>query len=218
MTIEHLGAVGDGFSPIHKVHILQKRAGNDVNIWGLLPGAGEGTITHQSNWTSPFEGDDIGSKFSKVGALLQEKTGSTLVTTLSSTQVWQGSAPVSFELPLRLIASTDPIKDVMAPLRALVEMLSPELEAKLPFDVDFDSAADLIAGNSSEMFGRVPASVAINIGQKFMYPRCKIENLSHGAVSEKDENGNFIRLELNLTIQTLSTLNRSEIKGLHGNN
>jgi hypothetical protein len=178
---------------------------------------GTGTTRQlQSNWQSPFEQANVGSLLSKTAGVLQTFIGATSITTFSSTQVWDGNRPLSFNLNLVFIAMSDPKNEVMEPLRLLEEFASPELKNLMPVDSD-DVLVKLGkvfggGGKEEDATGRIPGMVNLNIGDRMLIPDCVIENITTPLDKERDSNGNLLRAEVSLSIATKTMLNRDKGK------
>lgn len=167
---------------------------------------GPGTSKEISvNWDSPFEGEDVGSKFKTASGLTQALTGKTSVTSLNTRQVWNGNRPTTFNLVLLLYALSDPQTEVMAALQALEEMASPQLNAGSPLSLSRES------GSMELEIGRVPELVSLSIGRKAIYPECVIESISQPLDAEIDSNGLLIRAEVQMQISTVQVPNKDEI-------
>lgn len=188
-------------SPYLKTWIKQ---GNTV-VCGVI---GDGTSKEiQANWNSPFEGESVGSKAQIAGGLLQSGAvdfvpgvnmeGVTSISTMQSRQVWGGNRPTQFNIVLQLYALSDPQTEVIDALVALEEMASPQVNKQTPG-------------------GRIPSPVTINIGRNAIYTDCVIESLSVPLDKEKDADGQLIRAEVNLQIQTMQMLNRSDVAPTYG--
>lgn len=188
-------------SPYLKTWVYQ----SGVVVCGVT---GEGTSKEiQANWDSPFEGESIGSKFGFSGGLLQSGAadefagkigidmaarGITSINTLQSRQVWGGNRPTQFNIVLHFYALSDPRREVINALVELEKMISPQV-------------------NDATPFGRVPSPVIINIGRNAIYPDCVIESVSMPLDKEVNKDGLLIRADVNITIQTMQMLNRSDI-------
>jgi hypothetical protein len=156
---------------------------------------GPGTTRQlQTNWNSPFESSNIGGVIDKTMELGQVATGITSITTLSSTQVYEGTRPLTFNLNLVFYALSDAYQEVMLPLQLLEEFASPQVNKVLPG-------------------GRIPGMVTLNFGKKMIIPNCVIENITIPLDKERDSKGNLIRAEVQMQISTKVMLNRSEIAG-----
>ena len=192
-------------SPYLKTWISQ----GNVLVCGVT---GEGTSKEiQANWDSPFEGESAGSKIGELtgggevtGGVAQVVTGRTSITTFQSRQVWGGNRPTQFNVVLQFYALSDPQTEVMDALAALERMASPQVNSTVPVSLTGNSA-----GNH---FGRIPGTVMINIGRNAIYPDCVIESVSVPLDKEVNKDGLFIRAEVNLSIQTMQMLNRSDIR------
>jgi len=186
-------------SPYLKTWISQ----GNVLVCGVT---GDGTSKEiQANWDSPFEGESVGSKYEKTGGVIQTVTKTTSITTFQSRQVWGGNRPTQFNIVLQFYALSDPQTEVMDALIELEKMASPQVNSKVPVSVG--------GGNA---FGRIPGTVVINIGRNAIYPDCVIESVSVPLDKEVNKDGLFIRAEINLSIQTMQMLNRSDIVSRYG--
>jgi hypothetical protein len=178
-------------SPYLKAWVQQE----NTLVCGVI---GEGTSKEiTANWNSPFQDDSIGSKYSKVGAVIQGTTGLTSKSQLSSLQIWEGNQPHTFNLVLKFYALADAKAEVMDPLRELEKMITPEVNKILPS-------------------GRVPQSVWINIGRNALYGNCVITSMSIPLDKEKTKDGYLVRAETTLQVETKTMLNQSDINATYG--
>ena len=199
-----IGLKDNKVSQYNKVYIKQ----GGVLVVGAL---GDASRAVQANWNSPFEGDNVGSKFSKTGGMLQSGTlsdsteGMTSVTTLSSQQTWAGNQPTSIDLTLRFYALTDAKSEVVAPIEALECMISPQVNEISPVSLSGDN-----------MLGRAPEYVIVNIGRMTMLTDCVLESISYSMSGPKNATGHITSAEVQITLQTATMLNRSEIAKTYG--
>ena len=176
-----IGYLSDDVSPFLKAWIV----GKDTCVVGLI---GEGTSMELvSSWNSPFEGDSLGGLFKKIGGVIQWVSGRTAVGSLASRQTWEGNQPNLFNLVLKFHAHDDPLSEVQEPLKALEAMMRPDVHEILPG-------------------GRIPQPVGLNIGRKVIYKECVITNMSVPLDKEKDKNGNLVRAEVALQIETVEMI------------
>ena len=188
-SLIYCGVTDKSISPFLKAWIKQ----GDQTVCGII---GPGTSrTLASKWDSPLEQANLGS----TGPLqmfangMQAVSGRTTITTFSSTQVWQGNMPLKFSLNLIFMAQSNAYNEVMMPLEWLEEFASPDLGFATPG-------------------GRIPRSVIINVGRRIIVPECVIENITIPLDKEKNKNGDLIRAEVQLDIQTKVMLNRADIR------
>ncbi|MCC8380441.1 hypothetical protein [Xenorhabdus sp. PB30.3] len=175
---------------------------------------GEGTAKElNANWNSPFENDSVGSKFSKVGGVLQtgaitdSTSGMTSVVTFSSRQVWEGNQPHTFPIVLSLYALSNPKAEVEDAIMELEHMFTPEVNAMSPIGNPFSD------GNS---VGRTPSSIMINIGRNVVLSGCVIESLSVPLDGPRSRDGYLMKADVQLMIQSEAMLNRSQIASTYG--
>lgn len=165
---------------------------------------GEGSSRELSAmWESPFENDTPGSAFSKVSGLLQAgkmgmEKGTTSKSTLNTTQVWSGTLPLSFTLVLELYAVSDPYSEVLAAVVELEKAASPQLNEMTPF-------------------GRRPESeIGLSVGRQIIYPECVITSISKQLDGPVSRDGYPLRAQVNLQLQTIATINSSDIPATFG--
>lgn len=197
------GVTDNSINDVLKVFIKQ----GNVLVVGLI---GQGTSRQlQANWNSPFEGATVGNSFlSKLMDIGQTVTGKTSNTTFNSIQNWEGNRPLTFNLVLQFVATDDPVNQVMKPLQMLEEMASPEVNENI---TGFNWKA--LFTEQEKFLGQIPKLVAICIGGRTTILNCVIESISTPLDKERDRNGNLLRAEVTLTIQTKQMLNRSDIAG-----
>jgi hypothetical protein len=178
-------------SPYLKAWVIQE----NTCVCGVI---GEGTSQEiMANWNSPFEEDSLGGRFQKIGGLVQYMTGRTSKGKIASQQIWEGNRPHQFSLALKFYALADAQKEVVAPIKALEKMLAPQVNAIAPG-------------------GRIPFPVAINIGRIALYDMCVLVSMTTPLDKEKTKDGYLVRAEVQLQVETLSMLNRSDIDRTYG--
>lgn len=167
---------------------------------------GEGSSRELTSlWESPFENDTAGSFFSKVGGMVQAgalegigvEQGTTSKSTLNTTQVWSGTTPLNFDLVLEFYAIADPATEVQAAVAALEQAASPELNELAPV-------------------GRTPGVVSLNAGRQIIYPECVITVVSKQLDGPISREGYPLQAQVTLQVQTLTTVNKSDIPGTFG--
>jgi hypothetical protein len=208
--LQVFGNSDEKISPYLKAWIAQpdKESKISVCVVGLI---GPGTSRAlQSNWESPFEQSNLGGMFEKAGGLIQATTGETSISTLSSTQIWNGNRPNQFTLNLVFYAISDARKEVMDPLRELEKMMGPNIKSGQRDTNGWMEKALSIAA-SAMPGGRIPLPVILNIGRRTIVPDCVIESMSVPLDKERDRFGNLIRAEVSLSISTKVMLNRDNI-------
>lgn len=202
--------------------MLDKSISSALKVWikqgdrmvcGII---GPGTSrTLSAKWDSPLEQTNVGTQgaIEKTGGLVQGLTGATSVTTFSSTQIWQGNMPHKFSVNLVLFAQYDAAEEVMKPLQWLEEFASPDLKGVVP--VDWKAIAGYLGlkESSGSAFGRIPQPVTINVGRRVIVPMCVIENITTPLDKEVTRDGDLIRAEVQLDIQTMVMQNKDKIPG-----
>jgi len=154
----------------------------------------------------------LGSFFEKAGGVIQAAKGLTSITTFSSTQIWEGNRPHSFNLVLSFYAIRNALKEVMAPLRELEMMMGPVIAAGSKEDGDW-----LQVLKSASPVGRIPRPVVLNIGRRMLIQNCVIESMSVPLDKERTKEGYLVRAEATLSISTKVMLNKIILKQLGDN-
>lgn len=189
--LEIVGNNDPKVSPYLKAWIIQE----NTCVCGVI---GEGTSQDvMANWNSPFEEDSLGGRFEKIGGILQYATGRTSKGKLSSQQIWEGNRPHTFSIVLKFYALADAQKEVLAPIKALERMIAPQVNNVAPG-------------------GRIPYPVDINIGRIALYEMCALTEMSVPLDKGKTKDGYLVRSEVQLQVETLSMLNRTDIDKTYG--
>lgn len=176
-------------SPYLKIWIEQR----GVTVVGII---GEGTTKELvANWESPFQDMSLGGKFNAVGGVIQAWTGATSQTVFNSRQVWAGNEPYTFSLVFKLMATVDPVHEVERPLLELEKMMAPDLARINPI------------GHS----GRAPQPVQICVGNKFILGDCIVRSISEPLDRERNQNGDLIRADVALQVETLTVVTKAEL-------
>lgn len=180
----------------------------DKTVCGVT---GEGTAKEITvNWDSPFEGEDVGSRFKTASGITQALSGATSITTLNTRQIWNGNRPTSFSLTMLFYALADPKAEVMDALQLLEEMASPQLNAGSPISIA--NLFNGISGDTSLDIGRVPELVTVCIGRKAIYPECVIESISQPLDREVTKDGLLIRAEVQLQVSTIEVPDKKTVE------
>lgn len=202
-----VGNADERVSPYLKAWISQPDEESRLNLCvvGLI---GEGTARSlQATWNSPFEQSSLGGMFEKTGGILQAVTNRTSVTTLSSTQIWEGNKPHTFNLTLSFYALKNALQEVMYPLRDLERMMGPNVAAGDPSAGI--NVMELI--KSAAPTGRIPLPVILNIGRRMLIPNCVIESMSVPLDKERTKEGYLVRADATLSMSTKVMLNKENI-------
>lgn len=181
----------DGISDYLKVHLTHNELG--ITVVGYIGEGSSGQLT--SNWSSPFESDNVGSVSGAESAagLLQTWSGYTSVGSMNSTMVWQGVMPPSFQLSLYFQAIRDAKLEVNDPIMHLQQMSSPELNKVMPL-------------------GRVPANCVLDLGRRLKIENLIIQDVGYELDAPRTKDGYFTHNTVTLQCCAKRMLNASEIK------
>ncbi|MCX5829300.1 MAG: hypothetical protein NTV58_15060 [Deltaproteobacteria bacterium] len=215
MSIKEYGLNDKKVSPFLKAWITQPDKENKIStcVVGLI---GPGTSRSlQANWNSPFEQTNVGGMFEKGAGIAQIASGGmTSITTLSSTQIWDGNRPNVFNLNLIFYALKDAKKEVHLALKELEKMMGPDIKAGDDSKEGLSKLTELF--KSAIPGGNIPRPIVLNIGRRMMIPNCVIESMAIPLDKEKTKDGYLVRAEVNLSIATKVMLNRDNIGASFG--
>ena len=153
------------------------------------------TLSVSANWETPFEGMTPGGVMPTIGGVLQAATGSTMQSTISTTQVWKGNQPVEIEAELMFYALRDPVAEVMKPLHCL------EL---------------LIAPDTGSLIGSIAKPLTLKIGKAAIYTNLILTSVSIPFDKEVDSKGRFVRAKVNVNLRTKTMLDKDLLKKENG--
>lgn len=187
----------DGISQYNKCYITQKIGGREITVVGYM--VDDCQLSFVANWESPFENDSVGGvgAIEKTSSLVQTMSEKTSKTIWNSQEVWQGNLPPELNITLRFMAYTNARTEVDDPIRYLSQMISPELEAKVPI-------------SSDGIGGRIPKEAAFNIGRKVTLPM-RISNVAYNVNAPKTKDGHFAYNTVTITAAPKQMINQSAI-------
>lgn len=178
----------DGISDYLKLYITSE----DLCVVGYIGEGASAQLT--ANWTSPFEGDSVGSVAGEtLSNLIQSGTNTTSVSRLNSLMVWQGSQPFDFTLPIYLHAMYDANIEVNAAIAALCAMQAPELNDITPL-------------------GRRPYCCVLDIGRRFKIVDVVIQSVQFELDAPRTADGFYTHNNVSLQCSAMAVTNRSEMK------
>lgn len=185
----------------NRLHASRKVWLSDGNI--CVCGAyGPGTnVEITANWTQPFENMQASSVMPTVSDITQYLSGKTMVTTLSTQQIWQNNSPTQITIELMLYALRDPDMEVMRPLSTLEDFIAPD--------------ANTCFGKPRE----VKKALTLNMGRRHIYNPVVLNSVSVPFDKETDTQGRFVRCTVNLTLSTMTMISKEMLKqgiGLDG--
>lgn len=183
----YLGApADDGISEHNKCWIAQ----GGVQVCGYL--SEEAQVSFRSVWQAPFEGDSVGSLAPKLSAMGQSATDRTSISLLNTQKVFEGMESPEITLTLKFVAYTDAKAEVNDPIKALVQMASPELNEALPF-------------------GRIPGKCTVKVGLLNMPEVVILSDVSYDANAPKTKDGYFAYNTVTVTCTLEQAINKSQV-------
>lgn len=229
---------------LYEVDIDGKRV--DENVTVKAPLVGSATLSMQLNWQSPFESSGAESKAPMLMAMLQSGTlipfidampmldsklkadaktmlkdlsGRNGLTRLNSTQTFSGMPPLDYPITLFFRAWKDPAIEVMKPFNQLIAWALPQKLAGQ--STLLSRAADYVSGKEKDLVNvllpsKNPVMLAINYAGITIKP-VVIESISYETLSPKDENGDFVSLEVQVKINSLTAIDKDDWKGFRSN-
>jgi hypothetical protein len=150
--------------------------------------------------------DAFARKAMEVSKGLEGRTG---ITKLNSRQVFTGMPPVKLSITMHFRAVLDPQGEVVDPYRQL-------LEWALPQELSDDSALVAAMGGEKSVLSilfpsKAPQMVALNYGNQTFSPMV-IEHVSHSLDVPRDRNGLPLYMAVQLSLSTLTALDRNDVK------
>jgi len=169
---------------------------------------------------SPFKdgaiSDSLNGGSDKLKSVMRDLEGRTGITKLNSRQVFSGMPPVKVNFTLHFRALSDPLTEVEAPLTRLLEWVFPQELAE-----DGILSEVLKTTNSVESFiqalfpSTAPKLLGLTYAGRTWSPMV-IENVSFPLDSPKNSQGYFIDLPVQVSMSTLTALDRPDIKRFFG--
>lgn len=169
---------------------------------------------------SPFKdgaiSDNLNAGSDKLKSIMRDLEGRTGITKLNSRQVFSGMPPVKVNFTLHFRALSDPLTEVEAPLTRLLEWVFPQELA-----ADGILSEVLKTTNSVDSFiqalfpSTAPKLLGLTYAGRTWSPMV-IENVSFPLDAPKNSQGYFIDLPVQVSMATLTALDRPDIKRFFG--
>jgi hypothetical protein len=205
----------------------------------------DGQIEQTQNWNSPFEQTGVDAKLSSFSAMLQtggfaailnalgqnfdkESAGSKLigqlngeiakfaglsgVTKLNSTQVFTGSPPLKLAFNVHFRALFDANSEVQAPINMLTSWALPK---KLAPDGVVSNVLRDGAGIRTVYASQAPQIIGMVYANQLFKPMV-IESVSRPLTAPLDRDGRYISASLQMTIASLTALDRDDWMAITG--
>jgi hypothetical protein len=157
-------------------------------------------------------GSMIDAGADKLKAAVKELEGRTGMTKLNSRQVFSGAPPVRMNFSMEFRATTDAAKEVMAPLQRLLEWVFPqELAEEGILSEVVQTARDVDSFIKALFPSFAPKLLGLTYAAQTYSPMV-VESISYPLHGPKDSQGNFIHLTVQVSMATLTALDRADIK------
>lgn len=182
-------------------------------------------LSAESDYAQAFPGGAASFVDEKSRALgnLMRLNGYNMMTKEMSLQVWQGSSPMTFSLPLEFVAENDPYTEVTLPIANLYKLTVPRtvgdsggfLRAPGPtIDVNFsglkDAAGDILAGDISKAIS-VRDNIKLELGKHLVFKQVVIPSVSQSYNVQYAKGGQPIRATVTINFITLFTPTSTDI-------
>lgn len=169
---------------------------------------------------SPFKegaiSDTLNAGSDKLKSIMRDLEGRTGITKLNSRQVFSGMPPVKINLTLHFRAMSDPLKEVEAPLTRLLEWIFPqELAADGILSEVLQTTQDVDSFIKALFPSKAPKLLGFTYAGRTFSPMV-IENVSFPLDSPKNSQGHYIDLPVQVSMATLTALDRPDIKRFFG--
>lgn len=148
----------------------------------------------------------------KLKAAVRELEGRTGMTKLNSRQVFTGMPPVRMNFSLVLRAISDAAKEVEAPLQRLMEWVFPqELAEEGILSEVLQTTRDVDSFIKALFPSYAPKLLGMTYAGRTAAPMV-IESISYPLSAPKDSRGNYTELTVQVSMATLTALDRPDIK------
>jgi hypothetical protein len=199
----------------------------------------EGQIEQTQNWVSQFEQSGVDARLSNLSGVLQTGSFSAIlnalgqrfekdslpasvlreaesgveklsglsgVTKLSSTQIYTGSPPLKLTFTAHFRALFDPLEEVEKPLQTLIGWAMPK---KLAQDGVLANVVRNGAAVRSVYASEMPQIIGIQYARKSFRPMV-VESISTPLTVPLDRNGRCIHTQVQMTVASLTALDRDD--------
>ena len=215
--------------------------GNSFSLIEVKAPLMEANLDVSLSWSSPFESAGVESKAPALMAMLQSGSlqpfldslpglkGSALgnglkdglkgfesrtgITKLNSTQVFSGMQPIKIQVTALFRAWKNAKNEVEEPFNQLIQWALPqELAKNMTLAIGI---SDFTQGRKSLLDALLPSYAPVMIGMTYKgrtYSPLVIESIAQPINSPIDKNGNFVELQVPLTLCTLTALDKSDWK------
>ncbi|WP_143493510.1 MULTISPECIES: hypothetical protein [unclassified Pseudomonas] len=148
----------------------------------------------------------------KLKAAVRELEGRTGMTKLNSRQVFTGMPPVRMNFSLVLRAISDAAKEVEAPLQRLMEWVFPqELAEEGILSEVLQTTRDVDSFIKALFPSYAPKLLGMTYAGRTAAPMV-VESISYPLSAPKDSRGNYTELTVQVSMATLTALDRPDIK------
>lgn len=210
-------------------------------VWAPIT---DGSQEMALSWTSPFEGTGAESKVptisamlqsgqltpemtdilsrmpggsavaSNVGKVLRDATGRAGITKLNSTQVFSGMPPVKFSFTAHFRALSDPDTEVRQPVTQLEQWAVPQYLANEGVVAGALKNGLKNVGLETIYPSVAPQLLAMKYGDQTILP-IVIESISKPITVPRSSQGEALNVAVQLTVATLTAIDRRDISGYY---
>lgn len=169
---------------------------------------------------SPFKdgqiSDTLNAGSDKLKSIVRDLEGRTGITKLNSRQVFSGMPPMKVNFTLHFRALSDALTEVEAPLTRLLEWVFPQQLAEDGILSEVLKTTNNIESFIQALFpSTAPKLLGLTYAGRTWSPMV-IENVSFPLDSPKNSQGYFIDLPVQVSMSTLTALDRPDIKRFFG--
>jgi hypothetical protein len=148
-------------------------------------------------------------------AYVRSLRGRTGVTKLNSEQIFSGLPPMKISFTLLIKAWLDPKKEVMQPIQQLMEWAHPQFLAP-----DGVLAGLIVGDNGPRGLNRLLPSTAPNLlnfryGNQ-VFQQMVIESIELPITAPRNKSGDWVSVELPITLASLTSFDQNDIHGIFG--
>ncbi len=204
------GKVKPVIADMYRAHLIVKRDGAvKVNLSTPLPENYQFSLS--TNFDNPFNqplsdlaGRTFGQPISQVATGATAVTGLTTLNKWLSGAVWTGGSLFQLDIPFVLQAYTDPLTEILLPMRNLMQAVAPSetvggmLRAPGPHLLNNEG---LLGGDD----------ITVKIGKFFVLNPCIITNVHESFDTQFDHEGNPISVVINVSILSYYTVTKEDL-------
>ncbi|RUT30894.1 hypothetical protein WG29040_23435 [Pseudomonas sp. PAMC 29040] len=189
-------------------------------LTGMLQSGSLVPVLNALQAISPFKdgaiSDALNNGSDKLKSVMRDLEGRTGITKLNSRQVFSGMPPMKVNFTLHFRALSDPLREVEAPLTRLLEWVFPQKLAEDGILSEVIKTTNTVESFIQALFpSSAPKLLGFTYAGRTWSPMV-IESVSFPLDAPKNSQGHFIDLPVQVSMATLTALDRPDIRRFFG--